>query len=166
MKTKLLLLLFCFCCLGAWGQKSSVNRKCVTCGKPIAKCQYKGKHPSRKKTTKEQLDISDCNGYFKCLGDEIVLKYVDGEIIFTDLFIYRIWGSDGEYSGRGEYHDGTLTLTMDAEDQGFHYKAVLKHKAKGVFSGSCEYWRDNSDAEPYRVDNMKFTRHRKPSYYK
>ena len=48
MKTKLLLLLFCFSVLGAMGQGTISRNKCKTCGKAVSQCPYKGKHPKPK----------------------------------------------------------------------------------------------------------------------
>ena len=48
MKTKLLLLLFCFSVLGAMGQGTISRNKCKACGKAVSQCPYKGKHPKPK----------------------------------------------------------------------------------------------------------------------
>ena len=52
MKTKLLLLLFCFSVLGAMGQGTISRNKCKTCGKAVSQCPYKGKHPKQEPATK------------------------------------------------------------------------------------------------------------------
>ncbi len=52
MKTKLLLLLFCFSVLGAMGQGTISRNRCKACGKAVLQCPYKGKHPKQEPATK------------------------------------------------------------------------------------------------------------------
>ena len=46
MKTKILLFLFCLSVMGAMGQNVIKRNKCSSCGKVIAQCPYRGKHPA------------------------------------------------------------------------------------------------------------------------
>ena len=46
MKTKILLFLFCLSVMGAMGQNVIKRKKCSSCGKVIAQCPYRGKHPA------------------------------------------------------------------------------------------------------------------------
>lgn len=50
MKNKVLTIILLFCASILFAQ-TITPKKCNTCGKPLAQCQYKGKHPS---TTKEK----------------------------------------------------------------------------------------------------------------
>lgn len=57
MKNKVLTIILLFCASILFAQ-TIAPKKCNTCGKPLAQCQYKGKHPS---TTKEK-DQSTTSG--------------------------------------------------------------------------------------------------------
>ena len=54
MKTKILLFLFCLSVMGAMGQNVIKRNKCSSCGKVIAQCPYRGKHPTPKPKPKPQ----------------------------------------------------------------------------------------------------------------
>lgn len=140
MKTKILLLLFCLCSLGAWAQHS--------------------------KTSSSAPGIADCNGYFTdkqpgwdCGGYNFALEYKNGKITMKDIFFYRIWGSEKGQKGTGTYKNGNLKLVFDSED--FHIRCDLKHKSKGVLSGKITYWSTGED--PY-TDNVTLKRGKKPTY--
>ncbi|MGM9712610.1 MAG: formylglycine-generating enzyme family protein [Prevotella sp.] len=52
MKTRIILFLLCLITMNMMGQGTVSRQKCKTCGKVIAQCQYKGKHPKPKQETK------------------------------------------------------------------------------------------------------------------
>ena len=52
MKTKIIIFLLCLISINMMGQGTVSRQKCRTCGKVVAQCQYKGKHPKPKQEAK------------------------------------------------------------------------------------------------------------------
>ena len=52
MKTRIIIFLLCLISINMMGQGTVSRQKCRTCGKVVAQCQYKGKHPKPKQEAK------------------------------------------------------------------------------------------------------------------
>lgn len=117
MKTKILIFLLCLASHSVMGQ-IPVERKCKTCGKFIAQCQYKGKHRSP-----QPVPTPEAIGYdviFKCNVSSASL-YIDGN-------------ANGTASGTRFLKTGSHSLKVTADGYEEYFRNITVNQQNKSFS--------------------------------